>query len=371
MAAVYQIKRTDGVQTITIQPGTLNGPGGVLSDTDLLLYGQGTIAWGAGIDQNLLRIIENFACPEHSTLAGQPADETDLGISGAGINNPIVGQQWFNTDTGKITVLTEVSPSTFEWVSISSVEAEATPPTNPILGTLWYDPGVPQLKVWDGAAFTSVADRYLELAGGTMTGNIAMGSNEVIGLPATPSATGAASKEYVDAEITTLSNQATIDFVNVTGDTMSGNLEITNNTDPTLTLNSLSDANSYVVLQDTGENRADFVLDLPSDDVKLRRLNGGVTVINEIVFKATHIETTSTANGKIRTPATVGGDNTSTLTTKGYVDTEISTAVANSATIYASLASGNVAGDIAVTGGKIYIALADSDWKQIWPAVYT
>lgn len=33
----------------------------------------------------------------------------------------------------------------------------------------------------------------------TLSGNIAMGGNEVTGLPATPSATGAASKEYVDA----------------------------------------------------------------------------------------------------------------------------------------------------------------------------
>lgn len=39
----------------------------------------------------------------------------------------------------------------------------------------------------------------LELSGLEMSGDISMKGNEVIGLPATPSATGAASKEYVDS----------------------------------------------------------------------------------------------------------------------------------------------------------------------------
>ena len=45
------------------------------------------------------------------------------------------------------------------------------------------------------------ANGALQTTGGTMSGNIAMGGNEVTGLPASPSATGAASKEYVDAQV--------------------------------------------------------------------------------------------------------------------------------------------------------------------------
>lgn len=367
MAAVYQIKKTDGVQTITIQPGTLNGPGGVLADTDLQLYGQGTLAWGAGVDQNLLRLLENFACPEHSTIAGTPADEVDLGISGAGINNPTAGQQWFNTDTGRITVLTEVTPSVFEWVSVSSIDTVM--PLNPVIGTLWYDTGVPQLKVWDGAAFESVAERYVLKAGDTMTGDLAMSGNEVTGLPATPSATGASSKEYVDAQIAALGGAASGLYVDAAGDTMSGNLEIAK-TSPDLVLNTTAGGDGKLEFQDGGTISGDVLLDLPSNDLRVRRRAGAVTQ-NEIRMHGTYISTESTANGKIRTPATTGVDNINTTTTKGYVDSEIAAATATGANVFTSLASAAL-GDIAVTGGKIYINLAAGvNWKQVWPAVYS
>lgn len=53
------------------------------------------------------------------------------------------------------------------------------------------------LTEWGGEEMA--ATDSLELGGLTMSGDIAMASNEVTGLPAVPSATAAASKEYVDA----------------------------------------------------------------------------------------------------------------------------------------------------------------------------
>lgn len=62
-------------------------------------------------------------------------------------------------------------------------------------------------KILDGTITdVKLALDYVEVAGDTMSGDLAMGGNEVTGLPATPSATAAASKEYVDAEI--LSDEA-------------------------------------------------------------------------------------------------------------------------------------------------------------------
>lgn len=86
-----------------IGPGELNGPGGLNRDSDLELYGFGSIKWGEGVNQNLYRMLENFACP--AKFAGSPpvqviplapADESDLGV-GNGITNPVIGQLWYNT----------------------------------------------------------------------------------------------------------------------------------------------------------------------------------------------------------------------------------------------------------------------------------
>jgi len=371
MATVYQIKYTDGIRTITIQPGTLNGPGGVLSDSDLQLYGQGTLAWGAGVDQNLLRLIENFACPESILVPGEPMGDAEIGVVGAGINNPNEGQQWFNTDDQKLYFYDGSI-----WVSGGTVVSggAAAEPIAPVLGTLWYDTDIPQLKVYDGVAFESTAERYVLKAGDDMTGNLTMnggvGVSEVIGLPATPSATAAASKEYVDTQIAALSGSATLDFVDAVGDTMTGNLEIAKST-PELQLNATDGtSDAKVEFQNIGVISGDVTLDLTSNDLRIRRRPAGSTD-NEIRMRSSYIDTTATANGKIRTPATSGGDNSLTVTTKGYVDGEIASATANGATIYSSLVSSNVAGDIAVTGGKIYIALATNNWKQVWPAVYS
>jgi hypothetical protein len=370
MASVYQIKYTDGIRTITIQPGTLNGPGGVLSDTDLQLYGQGTLAWGAGVDQNLLRLIENFACPESILVPGEPMGDAEIGVVGAGINNPNEGQQWFNTTDSKLYFY-----DGSVWVPGGSVFQGATAPVSPVVGTLWYDTSVQvdghpgQLKVYTaGLVFESVAERYVLKDGDTLTGNLQMSSNEILGLPGTPSATGAASKEYVDTQIAALSGSATLSFVDAAGDNMTGDLAI-NKSNSELRLNALSNTYAAVKLQDGGTERGDLFLDATSNDVAVRRGVDGST--SEIRLRSTYIDTTATANGKIRTPATAGGDNALTVTTKGYVDGEIAAATAGGATIYGSLVSTNVAGDIAVTGGKIYIALATNNWKQVWPAVYS
>lgn len=58
----------------------------------------------------------------------------------------------------------------------------------------------------------------LTLAGLTMNGNIAMGTHEVTGLPATPSATGAASKEYVDNLISGLVWKPPVEVLKIKSD---------------------------------------------------------------------------------------------------------------------------------------------------------
>ena len=124
-----------------IGPGELNGPAGAARNSDLELYGFGSLKWGEGVDQNLYRILENFACARketgdyHPDFTGSPGgyddtihpvtpkDENDLG-TGNGITTPIVGQTWYDTTSGTMFVYKEFenptptpTPSDFYWVT--------------------------------------------------------------------------------------------------------------------------------------------------------------------------------------------------------------------------------------------------------------
>ena len=86
--AVYTLRHTDTTKDpIVIYPKSLDGPGANRRNSDLRLYGQGAELWGEGVDENLLRLLENFASPEVSP--GEP-DPTIMAA-------PNEGQLWFNT----------------------------------------------------------------------------------------------------------------------------------------------------------------------------------------------------------------------------------------------------------------------------------
>jgi hypothetical protein len=104
--------------SFVIGPGELNGPAGITRASDLRLYGFGSLKWGEGVDQNLFRLLENFACARKETgdilIAGSPTvlydetinpvmpkDENDLGI-GNGITTPVLGQPWYDTTSNTL-----------------------------------------------------------------------------------------------------------------------------------------------------------------------------------------------------------------------------------------------------------------------------
>jgi hypothetical protein len=62
--------------------------------TDITLFGRKRLAYGQELQENLLHILENFACPEDSTNPGNP----DLNKSYDGIFQHVVeGQFWYNS----------------------------------------------------------------------------------------------------------------------------------------------------------------------------------------------------------------------------------------------------------------------------------
>lgn len=187
---VFTIVDTAGTPVAAIQPNTLNGPGGVQQSSDLYLYGLGFATWGQGADQNDYRLTENFACPDMTgfpsspryaafqaagTLTNNPASAVELG-AGNGINVPLIGQLWYNTTQKELLVYNGISNG---WSGATSAIAYGpTSPPSPINGDLWYNTIATQLEIYVGS-WISVAQHYVPLSGGIMTGTLTMNGNTI------------------------------------------------------------------------------------------------------------------------------------------------------------------------------------------------
>jgi surface protein len=90
----YNIRFTDlSKNPISITEGTLS------TDTDLFLPGRIRAEWGEEINENFVRLLERFACPELSSNPGNP----DLSASNSpALRNPVRGQLWYNTSNRKL-----------------------------------------------------------------------------------------------------------------------------------------------------------------------------------------------------------------------------------------------------------------------------
>jgi len=92
---IYNVHRTRLDQPIiNIDEQEIN------QSTDITLFGRKKLQYGAQLNENLLHLLEHFACPENSESPGTPdltAASADQVSDVKFLSNPITGQLWYNS----------------------------------------------------------------------------------------------------------------------------------------------------------------------------------------------------------------------------------------------------------------------------------
>jgi hypothetical protein len=129
----YTIYKTNGLKLTTVEDGTLN------LTTDLQLVGKNYAGYGQMVNENLIKILENFA----NTSA--PA-------------RPLIGQIWYDATTQKIKYYTGS-----KWSQLSTTNLSTNIPTDLKDGEFWFDSFNKRLYVNYNGSFVLIGPS----AGGT------------------------------------------------------------------------------------------------------------------------------------------------------------------------------------------------------------
>jgi hypothetical protein len=132
----YTITTTAGATLASIADGTVNS-----TATSLTLIGKNYAGYGIFLNENYIKLLENFTNSSAPTA-------------------PLTGQLWYDSTNA----LLKVYNGTI-WKPISSSASGSTQPSSPVTGDLWYDSANAQLKVWSGSAFITVGPSYTTTSG--------------------------------------------------------------------------------------------------------------------------------------------------------------------------------------------------------------
>lgn len=150
----YTVNRQSGAVLTTIADGTID------TTTDLTLIGKNYSGYGELLNENFVKLLENFSS------TSQPS-------------NPISGQLWWDTTNS---ILKAYTGSTFKVIGGST--SSASQPTGAAAGDLWFDSGNQQLYVYNGSSWVLVGPSFTSVTGesgaivDTITDNL--GSNHVV-----------------------------------------------------------------------------------------------------------------------------------------------------------------------------------------------
>jgi hypothetical protein len=119
----YTLYKTNGNKLTTVEDGSLD------STTDLVFVGKNYSGYGAIVNQDLVKLLENFSGKLQPTKS-------------------LTGQLWYDSTNGKLKVYIG---STYK--PLASIESGITQPTSSVKTDLWYDESVSKLKYFDGTNY--------------------------------------------------------------------------------------------------------------------------------------------------------------------------------------------------------------------------
>ena len=134
----YTINKTDGSVVTTITDGTVD------NTTSLQLFGKSFSGFGEGLNENLVKLLENASGTSAPTA-------------------PLTGELWFDTNTAQLKVY---DGSAFK--PTGAAKSQSLEPTSASAGDLWTDSDDDQLYVYTGSAWQLVGPVYT--AGQTLSG---------------------------------------------------------------------------------------------------------------------------------------------------------------------------------------------------------
>ena len=134
----YKINNTFGTLLVTLADGTID-----VATTDLTLIGKGYAGFGEKLNENLVKLLENF-----NNTSAPP--------------NKVQGQLWYDKTNNQLNVYTG---SKFKPVGSTSNSASA--PANAVQGDMWFDTTNTQLYVYTGTAWTLIGPTTVSGSGVT------------------------------------------------------------------------------------------------------------------------------------------------------------------------------------------------------------
>lgn len=126
----YVITKTNG-QTLTV----IDDAEVDINSTSITLIGKNYSGYGLVLDQNFVKLLENFS-------------------SNSAPSNPLQGQTWFDNSAGNRKL--NVCYDGVNFKPLANLSVNETSPTGSTAGDLWWDPITGQLKAYDGRRFVTV-----------------------------------------------------------------------------------------------------------------------------------------------------------------------------------------------------------------------
>jgi hypothetical protein len=131
----YTINKTSGAVLTTVADGTVD------NTTDITLIGKNYPGYGEILNENLVRLLENFS-------------------NTAAPTSPVAGQMWWDSTNSLLKVYTGAA-----FKNIGGSTSSASAPTGIVTGDLWWDTANAQLKAYNGSGWTTIGPAFTSAVG--------------------------------------------------------------------------------------------------------------------------------------------------------------------------------------------------------------